>query len=189
MSPVVGYPSPPSCPSSPPSTSGEEVATERKKPPAKYECQYCQKRFNRPSSLKLHYNTHTGEKPFACPFPGCGRHFSVMSNMRRHARIHGDPSKKTPHESSVDDSFEATAYSSSSSTHNTPTTSQVALMPSSKPYPHSHSSSAASSSHVQSFSVSSLESRRHQTLAGPHHYPHRRSRSPLSDQGGSSPER
>lgn len=54
--PVVDYPSPPSCPSSsPPSTSGDDVSTERKKKktPAKYECQYCKKRFNRPSSLKV----------------------------------------------------------------------------------------------------------------------------------------
>ena len=47
-----GYPSS-SAPPSPPSTSGEEVQTERKKTPAKYECQYCKKRFNRPSSLKV----------------------------------------------------------------------------------------------------------------------------------------
>ncbi|KAF8514254.1 hypothetical protein BU17DRAFT_26562, partial [Hysterangium stoloniferum] len=54
----------------------------------KYGCHYCGKLFNRPSSLKIHHNTHTGEKPFACSFPGCDRHFSVMSNMRRHARTH-----------------------------------------------------------------------------------------------------
>ncbi|KDQ21442.1 hypothetical protein BOTBODRAFT_74507, partial [Botryobasidium botryosum FD-172 SS1] len=54
----------------------------------RYECPYCQKRFNRPSSLKIHVNTHTGEKPFLCTFPGCGRPFSVMSNMRRHSRVH-----------------------------------------------------------------------------------------------------
>ncbi|KAG8932844.1 hypothetical protein FRC02_000455 [Tulasnella sp. 418] len=58
---------------------------------AKYECEYCQKRFNRPSSLKIHVNTHTGEKPFKCPFPGCGRRFSVSSNMRRHSRVHTQP--------------------------------------------------------------------------------------------------
>ncbi|KZV88060.1 hypothetical protein EXIGLDRAFT_619898, partial [Exidia glandulosa HHB12029] len=52
----------------------------------KYGCTFCPKRFNRPSSLKIHLNTHTGEKPYQCPVPGCGRHFSVMSNMRRHQR-------------------------------------------------------------------------------------------------------
>ncbi|CAE6511679.1 unnamed protein product [Rhizoctonia solani] len=62
---------------------------------AKYECQYCGKRFNRPSSLKIHVNTHTGEKPYRCTFPSCGRRFSVMSNMRRHSRVHSQSSPGT----------------------------------------------------------------------------------------------
>ncbi|CUA73171.1 hypothetical protein RSOLAG22IIIB_05171 [Rhizoctonia solani] len=62
---------------------------------AKYECQYCGKRFNRPSSLKIHVNTHTGEKPYQCTFPSCGRRFSVMSNMRRHSRVHNQSSPGT----------------------------------------------------------------------------------------------
>jgi len=55
---------------------------------SRYECSYCQKRFNRPSSLRIHINSHTGNKPFECTFTGCGRRFSVQSNMRRHARVH-----------------------------------------------------------------------------------------------------
>ncbi|KAF7306096.1 hypothetical protein HMN09_00764700 [Mycena chlorophos] len=58
---------------------------------AKYECTYCGKGFTRPSSLKIHLNSHTGEKPFVCPVDGCGRSFSVLSNMRRHARVHVAP--------------------------------------------------------------------------------------------------
>lgn len=54
----------------------------------KYKCSYCQKGFSRPSSLRIHIYSHTGEKPFACPEPECGRKFSVQSNMRRHLRIH-----------------------------------------------------------------------------------------------------
>ncbi|KAJ6625906.1 hypothetical protein B0H10DRAFT_599552 [Mycena sp. CBHHK59/15] len=58
---------------------------------SKYECSYCGKGFSRPSSLKIHLNSHTGEKPFVCPVDGCGRSFSVLSNMRRHARVHATP--------------------------------------------------------------------------------------------------
>ncbi|EGN92342.1 hypothetical protein SERLA73DRAFT_79694 [Serpula lacrymans var. lacrymans S7.3] len=54
----------------------------------KHQCPHCSKRFNRPSSLKIHVNTHTGAKPYPCPFPGCGREFNVNSNMRRHWRNH-----------------------------------------------------------------------------------------------------
>ncbi|KAH8119244.1 hypothetical protein DFH11DRAFT_432048 [Phellopilus nigrolimitatus] len=61
---------------------------------ARYECPYCPKRFNRPSSLKIHINSHTGEKPFECTEPGCGRRFSVQSNMRRHSRVHQAGSRK-----------------------------------------------------------------------------------------------
>lgn len=65
------------------------VQRERRNSSANYECPYCGKLFNRPSSLKIHSNSHTGEKPFACPVQHCGRSFSVLSNMRRHARSHG----------------------------------------------------------------------------------------------------
>ncbi|KAI8150155.1 hypothetical protein BJV82DRAFT_586064 [Fennellomyces sp. T-0311] len=54
----------------------------------KYKCSYCHKGFSRPSSLRIHIYSHTGEKPFDCPEPGCGRRFSVQSNMRRHMRVH-----------------------------------------------------------------------------------------------------
>ncbi|KAJ1968980.1 hypothetical protein IWQ62_000919 [Dispira parvispora] len=31
-------------------------------------------------------NTHTGERPHACTWPGCEQRFSVLSNLRRHMR-------------------------------------------------------------------------------------------------------
>ncbi|SPO21150.1 related to putative C2H2 zinc finger protein flbC [Ustilago trichophora] len=66
---------------------------------AKYECAWCGKRFSRPSSLKIHHHSHTGEKPFVCNEPGCGRSFSVQSNLRRHQKCHapgGDQSEMEP---------------------------------------------------------------------------------------------
>ncbi|KAE8229938.1 hypothetical protein CF326_g5077 [Tilletia indica] len=59
---------------------------------AKYECTWCGKRFSRPSSLKIHYHSHTGEKPYVCDEAGCGRTFSVQSNLRRHQRGHANAS-------------------------------------------------------------------------------------------------
>ncbi|KAJ7277418.1 hypothetical protein C8J57DRAFT_1581897 [Mycena rebaudengoi] len=58
-------------------------------------CPTCAKRFSRPSSLKTHLNSHSGECPFACPYPSCGRKFNVNSNMRRHFRSHSPATART----------------------------------------------------------------------------------------------
>ena len=64
----------------------------------KHKCKVCDKRFTRPSSLQTHMYSHTGEKPYACEAEGCGRHFSVVSNLRRHRKVHkGD--RASDHES------------------------------------------------------------------------------------------
>jgi len=54
----------------------------------KHKCKVCDKRFTRPSSLQTHTYSHTGEKPFVCEHHGCGRRFSVVSNLRRHKKVH-----------------------------------------------------------------------------------------------------
>ncbi|KAI9503150.1 hypothetical protein BX070DRAFT_183478, partial [Coemansia spiralis] len=54
----------------------------------RYQCEECLKYFTRPSSLTTHIYTHTGEKPHECSFPGCSKKFSVLSNLRRHMKLH-----------------------------------------------------------------------------------------------------
>ncbi|CAO3657098.1 unnamed protein product [Mucor hiemalis] len=61
-----------------------KLKTSRKR----YDCNQCSKFFTRPSALQTHIYTHTGEKPHSCDIPGCGRRFAVISNLRRHLRVH-----------------------------------------------------------------------------------------------------
>lgn len=66
----------------------------------RYTCPTCHKAFSRPSSLRIHSHSHTGEKPFKCPHAGCGKAFSVRSNMKRHERgchsFNMNPSRPPP---------------------------------------------------------------------------------------------
>ncbi|KAL1841390.1 hypothetical protein VTJ49DRAFT_7120 [Mycothermus thermophilus] len=68
----------------------------------KHKCKVCDKRFTRPSSLQTHMYSHTGEKPFGCEVEGCGRRFSVVSNLRRHKKVHSRGGE-TPSEAGSDE--------------------------------------------------------------------------------------
>lgn len=42
--------------------------------------------------------THTNEKPFMCPEPGCGKTFALQSALTIHMRVHtGEKPFKCPH--------------------------------------------------------------------------------------------
>ncbi|KAJ3024306.1 UNVERIFIED_CONTAM: hypothetical protein HDU68_008252 [Siphonaria sp. JEL0065] len=69
----------------------DEVASSdspyRNSVPRRYMCSVCSKRFTRPSTLRTHMNSHTGERPYHCPTKGCDWKFTVLSNLKRHMRI------------------------------------------------------------------------------------------------------
>ncbi|KAF7305316.1 FAD/NAD(P)-binding domain-containing protein [Mycena chlorophos] len=67
----------------------DEQHTTGKSTNKKHPCPLCDKTFTRPSTLRVHLNTHTGAMPYVCEYPGCGRAFNVKSNMQRHFRSHG----------------------------------------------------------------------------------------------------
>ncbi|KAF7702157.1 sal-like protein 1 isoform X1 [Silurus meridionalis] len=50
------------------------------------ECMICHRVLSCQSALKMHYRTHTGERPFKCKI--CGRAFTTKGNLKTHYSIH-----------------------------------------------------------------------------------------------------
>lgn len=49
-----------------------------------FTCPICSRQFNKKANLKVHSRKHTGEKPYACTKPGCGRSFMWKSSVTFH---------------------------------------------------------------------------------------------------------
>ena len=55
-------------------------------------CPVCGKRLASKQNVKEHLYTHTGEKPFQCLVPGCGKNFRQASHLSFHKKTHLRPS-------------------------------------------------------------------------------------------------
>ncbi|KAH8863964.1 Zinc finger protein [Schistosoma japonicum] len=66
--------------------SNEGVVSGRRRQRRMHTCEHCDKQFDRPSLLKRHTLTHTGERPFECKY--CSKGFSTRSGVNTHERTH-----------------------------------------------------------------------------------------------------
>ncbi|KAL3049750.1 hypothetical protein OYC64_009077 [Pagothenia borchgrevinki] len=64
----------------------EEKMEQKPQKPGKYVCDYCGRACAKPSVLKKHIRSHTGERPYPC-IP-CGFSFKTKSNLYKHRKSH-----------------------------------------------------------------------------------------------------
>ncbi|XP_009884154.1 PREDICTED: zinc finger protein 367 [Charadrius vociferus] len=51
-------------------------------------CNICCRVFPREKSLQAHKRTHTGERPYLCDYPDCGKAFVQSGQLKTHQRLH-----------------------------------------------------------------------------------------------------
>ncbi|XP_029352733.1 transcription factor HIVEP2a [Echeneis naucrates] len=69
-----------------PGEEGYSKKEQKPKKPGKYICHYCGRACAKPSVLKKHIRSHTGERPYPCV--PCGFSFKTKSNLYKHRKSH-----------------------------------------------------------------------------------------------------
>jgi len=57
----------------------------------------CGKKFSRQDGLNTHIKTHSSVKPYVCPFPNCGKAYFHSRSLRKHERTHLEVGTPQPH--------------------------------------------------------------------------------------------
>ncbi|CAL8302385.1 unnamed protein product [Boreogadus saida] len=69
-----------------PGTDPSAAEAQKSQKPGRYVCDYCGRACAKPSVLKKHIRSHTGERPYPC-LP-CGFSFKTKSNLYKHRKSH-----------------------------------------------------------------------------------------------------
>ncbi|KAG5281277.1 hypothetical protein AALO_G00069390 [Alosa alosa] len=65
-----------------------ELISEGENSSSRIRCNICHRVFPREKSLQAHKRTHTGERPYLCDYPGCGKAFVQSGQLKTHQRLH-----------------------------------------------------------------------------------------------------